>query len=219
LSRRDVAEEVAQATRQEIGVNEQLEETRLKIETTASDMDVERWKLAADLRAMQTKRDALAFALAQTSIVASRTGKLEAVLAHEGDALEPGMVVGKLVPSGAPVQIVAFVPERDRAFLVAGGAARVELDQLPPSEFAMLAARITRIATDISSNAEVREILGEKTDLVEPVYRVELSLEDDGNYQRLAHYVRPGSLLTVRCTLRKRRLVALLLPFLRRWLD
>lgn len=210
-------EDLAAVSRENIRLHEEISETRLQLANLAQELDAELVRLQNELRAAQDNRDALAIALTQTTITAPATGRLEAVLVKPGDVMASGATVGRLVPEGAPLQIVAFLPERDRAFVEAGTRARVELDQLPATEFGMLDARVVRVSQELASNAEIEEALGDEPEVREPVFRVEMELADDVTSAKVAPYLRSGSLVVVRATLRERRIITVLLEPLLRW--
>jgi multidrug efflux pump subunit AcrA (membrane-fusion protein) len=123
-----------------------------------------------------------------------------------------------LVAGGAPSKIIAFLPERDRAFVTSGAEIRVEVEQLPYAEFGTLKGRVDRVATDLASRYEVTEALGEEAQYPGPSYRVELSLLEDDRAKQLSSKLRAGMLVNARFTLRRRRLISLVLDPLRRWL-
>lgn len=213
------ANELSQATQTKLSLAEELASVRGQISGLDADLDLEAWTLRTEIDAAQAKRDALVFAMTQTAVSAPSSGRLEAVLVRRGDTVAVGGIVGKLVQDGEPVKVISFVPERDRAFLAVGAPARIELDQLPVSEFGPLQGKITRIGVDVASTTELREALGDYTAIEEPRVRVEVTLEETPRTQELARYLRAGSLLDVRYTLRRRRVITLMLEPLRRWLH
>jgi hypothetical protein len=128
-------------------------------------------------------------------------------------------VVARLIPDGTPLTVVSFVPERDRAFLAIGATARIEVDQLPSAEFGAINGRITRIGSDVASAAELREALGDHAQVAGPMVRVELTVTDDAQRQKLLPHLRAGSLVGVRYTLRRRRVITLIVEPLRHFLE
>lgn len=216
---RDTAsDERSQAMQTSLSIREEIAQVEGQVSTLEADLDLEAWTLTGEVSAAQAKRDALAFAMSQTTVVAPQDGRLEAVLVRRGDTLSPGAAVGRLVPAGAAVEVVSFVPERDRAFLEVGSRARIELDRLPVSEFGALEGTVTRIGSDLVSSAELRDALGDRAEIAEPMVRVEVALGPDARARDLGPYLRAGSMLDVRYTLRRRRIATLVLEPLRRWL-
>jgi membrane fusion protein len=213
----NVREQMEEAARRALSLEEELSQTRLEAAALEAERDTELWKLLREVREAQSRRDALAFSLEQTKISAPRDGIMEAVLVRPGEAIQIGQPIGRLVPEGAPTLVVSFLPERDRAFVHVGTEARIELEQLPVGEFGALHATVYLISQDLASTAEVREALGETSELTEPSYRVELTLLEDAQAKRLSPHLRVGNLSNVRYPLRKRRAITLVLDPLRRF--
>jgi multidrug resistance efflux pump len=219
LSADDANEELAQARRQKIGLEEDLSQTQLQIAALQSDRENERWRYQRDVADAQTKRDAVAIALDQTTVKAPQDGTLEAIVVKPGDVLHVGSPVGKLIPQGGPTQVISFLPEKDRAFVKEGTEVRVEIDQLPYAEFGALRGRIDRVSSALASPYEVSEALGEGAQLPSPAYRVELTVIEDETDRKLAPELRPGMLVSARYSLRQRKLIALVLDPLERWIK
>jgi multidrug resistance efflux pump len=211
-----IENELAEAERASLAVDEQVSETRLQIANISADIakELDQKRLAV-VRA-KDHREALVFQLAQTEIHAPRAGRIEALVVKPGDSVAVGAVVARIVPRGAPRQIVVFLPEADRAFLKEGAEVAIELDQLPAGEFGSLDAKVSRVALDLATQAEIAEALGD-TKLGEPTFRVELELVGGDKIAAIEEMLRPGSLLTARFVLRKRRLVTLFFEPLRRF--
>lgn len=218
LDRQAVEGEVAAAQAQAIALEEELSNTNLQASSIAAELASELDKLTAEVQKAKDHREAISFQLRQTEVRSPRAGRLEALLAKVGDTVAVGAPVARLVPEGAPRQVVVFLPESDRAFLTEGAIVAVELDQLPAGEFGSLRAKVARIASDLATNAEIGEALGE-TKLEGPTYRIELELQDGDVVRRLDTLLRPGSLLTARFVLRKRRLATLLFEPLKHFLE
>lgn len=217
---RDKADEDrSRAVEQRLTTTEQV--ARVRAERAALDLEIanEEWRLESALSDAATRRAAVAFALEQTTIASPRPGTIESLTVRPGDALAAGATVARVVPSDVPLQIVAFVPERDRAFLREGATAIVELDQLPATEFGTLRATVARIARDIAPERDLRDVLGEIATATGPMYRVELTLDDDERRARVDSYIRAGSVVSIRYVLRRRTIAAILFAPLRRILE
>jgi multidrug resistance efflux pump len=216
LEKKEVDDGVTTAEREVLRMREEKTSTALEIVSLEAALDEERTKWAGAVAQAKGERDALQVMLTQSEVRAPRAGRLEAMLVKVGDQVNVGTPIGKLVPVDAARQVIVFVLERDRAFLVDGQAARIEVDQLPVGEFGSLLGKITRIASDLASPTEVSEALGD-VKLAEPVFRVELELEANDRLARLGQLLRPGSLVTARFALRKQRIITLLFAPLRRF--
>lgn len=216
----DVArEEAAAAERQGLGIEEELNEVRTTLATLRSQREAEVYASRQEEQSARARRDALALLLAQNRVTVTQDGWLEAILVRPGDVVEAGTPLGKLVPDREARQIVAFVPERDRAFLDVGALARVEVDRLPAGEFGSLTGKVTRVSADLASTAEMADAFGPQAGPPEAAYRVELELVDDAQAARLARWLRAGALVEVRFALRRRSVITLVLEPLRRFLE
>ncbi len=212
----DAREALAQARRQWLLSRQGVVQARQEMAALKGRWEDELWRKEQELRLAQARREALQVSLAQTQMKASHDGTLESVLVKVGDVLTPGQVVGRIVPKGSPLRVVAFLPEKDRAFVKVGDLARLELDQHSFGEFGTLQAKVVRIATDLASLPEAQEALGEAWKLDGAAYRVELDLVAGG---RSGLQLRTGMLVNVRLTLRKQPPFSLLVEPLRRWLG
>jgi membrane fusion protein len=213
----EAKEALAQARRGQGTSQQALAQARQELASLQAQREDELWRREHDLREAQSRRDALQFSLSQALVKAPVDGVLEALLVKPGDVIQAGQPLGRLVPEGTPLQVVAFLPEKDRAFVRVGDEARLELDQLPYSEFGTLKARVVRIADDLASAPEIQEAMGEAWRMEGGNYRVELDLLKTS---RPTHApLRTGMLMNVRFTLRKQRPITLFLEPLRRWLN
>lgn len=201
-------EEVLDARAQKLGSAEQLERAKAEIVSLDLESDAERRRVTNAADEAQTRRDALEVAIAQTTIRAAKPGTLDSVLVRRGDTVPAGATVAKIV-SGTAQRIIAFIPERDRAFLEPGAPARVELTQLPAAEFGALRATVTRVASAIASPAEVKDVLGDQASLPAPVYRVDLTLDPTPRRAILGSRIHAGGIVDVRYVLRQRRIASL----------
>ena len=74
-----------------------------------------------------------------------------------------------------------------------------------------------RVNDDLASPHEIREALGEDQKLEVPTYRVELEITNAEALDSAKVKLRTGMLMNVRYTLRRQRLITLVLDPLRRW--
>lgn len=218
LDRGAVENEVGAAQRSSLQMEEEISATRLQIANISAELATDLDRRKAEARKAKDRRDALAFQLAQTEVHSPHSGRLEAMVVKVGDSVAVGTPIARIIPEGAPRQVIVFLPEADRAFLREGAEVRIELDQLPSGEFGSLRANVARIASDLATAAEITEALGE-TKLDGPTYRVELEIQDGEIIKKLDKLLRPGSLVTARFVLRTRRLATLLFEPLKRFLD
>jgi multidrug resistance efflux pump len=211
-------EELAQAERLYLESGEALAGARLQIANLDGQLDEETQKLEEQLVKAREHREALARASLETIVVAPVDGRIDTVLARVGDSISVGASVTRLIPADAPLQVVAFIPERDRTFVRPDATFRVEFDQLPAGEFGYRQAKVTHLGDDLASDAEFKEVMGEMPSAHSPLYRVEMVLTDAPR-DRGSIAARPGSLLTATTVLRRQRLVSLLFEPLRKFLH
>lgn len=217
MDRAAIEGELAASRQQAMQTEEEATAARLAISSIDAEMELEVAKRRAAAKRARDRRDALDFQLRQTEARAPRAGRVDAVVTKVGDAVTPGTPLAQLLPEGSPREIVVFVAEADRAFLTEGSLARIEVDQLPVGEFGAVHAKVVRIGADVAGPADVKDVLGD-TKLQGPVYRVDLALEDDDARARTGGLLRPGSMVSARFVLRKRRLAAVLFePFAKAW--
>ncbi len=215
----EAREALAQAKRQANSNRQTLASTLQELASHHARVEDERWKREQDLRDAQNKRDALEFSLDQTRVLAPVEGVVDALLVKPGDVVQPGQVIGRILPKDAPLEVISFLPEKDRAFVHPGDQARIELDQYPYAEFGSVAAKVLRVAGDLASAQELQQALGEGTKPESPAFRVDLQMEDTKRTKIKPGTLRSGMLLHVRFSLRRQRPIALLFEPLRGWLD
>ena len=215
----EAREALSQAQRQLNGNRQALLQARQEWASLLGRREDELWQRNQSRQTAQAKVDALGINLSLGTLLAPEDGTVEAVLVKPGDVVQAGQVVGKLVPRGEPLQVVAFLPEKDRAFVRVGDEARLELDQLPYSEFGTLKAKVLRIGDDLAGAQELQEGLGHTAKNEVPVYRVELQVLEGGAAIEAGTRLRTGMLLNARFVLRKQRPITLVLDPLKRWFQ
>lgn len=212
-------EDLNNARRQRDAARQQLVQLQQELAALEAQREQQRWQQTQEVAGAQTKREALETSLKQTEVLAPVDGFLEALVAKPGDLLQPGQPIAKLIPAGSPLLVVAFVPEKDRAYLKDGDEVSLEMEAYPYAEFGTLKGRIARIGSDLASPHEVREALGEDAKLEVPSFRVEIALDGHRPRRMAQAILRPGMLLQARYTLRRQRIITLVLEPLRRWFD
>lgn len=218
-ARDDALERLDEARRQRLSTVEELARTRAEISELNARRESERFAVAQERATASARRDAAHAVLRQTSIAAPRAGVIESVVVRAGELVQPGVVVAKIVPDAPPAKVVAFISERDRAFLAPGARARLDVHQLPVGEFGMLNGTVSRIGADLASGVELQDTLGEGHDVRGPHYRVEIELNGDAAQDRVTQFLRAGMRVEARFILRERRIITLVLEPLRKWLS
>jgi multidrug resistance efflux pump len=206
---------VENARRERRQLEAALSQASQELGDAAYQSDQTRAAKEAELREAVARRDRLTFALRQLNVVAPADGHVDAILVRPGDVLQNGSAVGKLIPAAPEMQVISFVPERDRAFITPGDPVRIELDQLPWTEFGTLSGHVLRISSDLASQNELKDAFAEQSPVTGPAYRVEVSLDRP----RRELPLRPGMHLTVHYTLRRQRLITIIFQPLQRWMS
>jgi len=198
----------------------QDETSALRLQLASSRGEYEQQLAAGEqhIREARAKLDASNMLLQQTELRAPIAGRLESLRAQAGQTVQAGEWIARVVRDGSPQTIVAFVPERDAAFLRVGAQARVEIDKLPAGEFGLARAHIERVGAELADAAELTAALGEGV-LTGPHVRVELTLDDAPETERVRQFLRAGTLVTARIALRDRRLLAIVFEPFRKWLK
>ena len=217
MSVADTQESLAQAQRQLSGAETTLDQTRQELASLEARRQDELWQRQQLLSSAQNKRDALALVMRQNVIQAPQDGTVEGLSVKVGEVVQAGQAVGKIVPVESALQVVSFLAEKDRAFAKPGDLVQLELDQLPHAEYGTLKAKVTRISDDLASPAEISEAVGDGQKLAAPCYRVELEITDAHAAEAAGVKLRTGTLLEARFTLRRQRLITLVLSPLKRW--
>jgi multidrug resistance efflux pump len=205
-------------SRELLGQREELARLDQEVAALRQQYQAGRNQRRQSLEEATSRHDTARVLLSQTELVAARDGRVESLLVAVGDVVSPNVPVARLVPLIASECVVAFVPERDRAFVRVGQAVRVEIDQLPLGEFGSAGARIERVSSEIASRAELERALGAEAPRGAS-FRVELRLLRDAQTRQLTQRLSSGALVTARFALRERRLLGLLFDPLRRVLD
>ncbi|BDU77442.1 HlyD family secretion protein [Mesoterricola sediminis] len=174
------------------------------------------WQQKTGVALAQARRVSLEHRLGQTLIASPVDGIVDGLVLRAGDLVSPGAVTAKVIPLGTPLRVIAFLREKDRAFVRETDPVTLELAQYPHAEFGTLKGQVVRVGTDLAGPAEIQEAFGvPEGPVASPSFRVEIQLDPgQGNQWNL----RSGMLLEARFTLRRQRLAALVLDPLRRWL-
>lgn len=208
---------LAQVRSQQALAKHDMNQAEQEISALESRHQGELWQRSQVVQSATAKVDALSFVHGQTVLHAPQDGVLEAMLVRPGEHVQPEQVVAKLLPLESRLHVVSFLAEKDRAFVKEGQEVQLELHQLPYAEYGTLKARIKRISDDLASPFEVREAFGDDLKLEASSYRVELDITDTQAIEKANTQLRTGMLMNVRYTLRRQRLITLVMDPLRRW--
>lgn len=172
----------------------------------------------SDLSTAETRQQALGFSAQQNLLTAPVDGYVDGLVVRQGDRVQSGQVVARLIPADSPLIAVSFLPEKDRPYVKAGDQVKLELNGYPYAEFGTLNGRIRRIGEDLASTAEWQEAMGDSDRPDGPGFRIEVELLPGGADEHHSINLRPGMLLNARFTLRRQSLITMAFDPLKRWL-
>jgi len=175
----DQAREASANAQRQLNLMEQsLEQTSQERAALANGRQESLWNRRQTIQNAEVRTEALAFALGQTCLEAPEDSVVEAMLVKPGELVRAGQALCKLIPQHAPLHVVSFLEEKDRAFVKPGDEVMLELDQLPYAEYGTLKARVERISDDLTSQFEIQEALGDNPLPNRPTFRIELRITD-----------------------------------------
>lgn len=211
-------DELARAEQSRMALQDAQTQTRLEIESLKRAQETFVAERDEAIRHAEGRLEAIDLRADQQTLVAPHAGRIEGVTVQPGEVIAQDTRLATLVPGDAPGNAILYVPERDRAFLNEGVTVSLEADQLPRGEFGTAKAVVRHIPSELATAAELTSDLG--ADAVFGSYvRVHLDLADDPQTKRLSRFFSSGTMVTGRVPLRERRIIALVLEPLRRWLQ
>jgi hemolysin D len=99
-----------------------------------------------DLKQQLTKADQM---VANMKLRAPIAGTVHAVaVTSVGQAVTPGQQIMQVVPSGATLQVVAYVLNTDIGFVLEGQPAVIKVDTFPYTRYGVITGKVTKVATD-----------------------------------------------------------------------
>lgn len=146
----------------------------------------------------EIRREVLAARRDQRTLRATASGVVAALPVREGDYLQPGDLVGRIVPSDSALRGYLELPERHRAHLEPGTAVRLHLDAYPYQEMGAGEGRVVRVGEDLlpgEDGGEGRLLVEVDLDKMPPGAR--------GGFQN-------GMVFTGEVVLRRKRILAVL---------
>jgi len=105
-----------------------------------------------------------------------------------GQIVTSGAELMRVVPTGGPIEIEAYLPNRDIGFVGVGMIAVIKAEAFPFTRYGIIEGKVTRVATDAIPEPDAQQIEGAAAKEVE-------SLVPIGNVQRMQNLVFP---ITVR---------------------
>ena len=173
-------------------------------------------------REFQVREAEVGLAEAETMAVlaqvrAPEAGTVESLLVSEGEVVQAGATVARIIPDGKASSAVVFAPATDAAFLRSGLRASLEFPSLPVSEYGKAQATVARVGNDLAVPAEIRSVPGADLSAQEGLVRVELSVVENRAWSMMQPHLHSGAPVVARIETRRRRIITLVFDFLRSW--
>lgn len=123
-----------------------------------------------------------------------------------GQAVQPGQVLMKVLPSDSQLQAQLLIPSRAIGFIEVGDVVLIRYQAFPYQKFGHHQGRVSKVSRSALNANEIRA-LNDDLQVVEPLYRVSVELDVQG----IAAYgkvepLKPGMLLDAEIMGEKRRL-------------
>jgi multidrug resistance efflux pump len=215
----DFEDQVDQAEREVAAACQRLGQAGQELEALQAQRKEQVWNQSSEAALARARKASLGLSLEQTHVTAPIDGVVDSIALRPGDRVPAGGLAAKVVPTTAALVAIAFLPERHRCFVNEGDLVELELAQFPRGEFGTLQGRIRRLAKDLAGPADLQDAFGPgAAEAIAPSFRVEIGLEPARGSRISTQALRPGAILQARFTLRRQRLITLLIEPLRRWL-
>lgn len=170
----------------------------------------ERAQVQARLAAVDAELDKVHERLEHTSLRAPVAGTVHALAVHTvGAVVTPAQALLHIVPRDDPLQVEAWLRNRDAGFVRPGQAARVKVEAFPFTRYGVLPATVAAIAADAVHDRERGLVYAARVHLHAQAIRT--------GERRTA--LAPGMAVTVEVALGRRRLIEYLLSPLLRYRD
>ncbi len=169
----------------------------------------QRERLDLQHRKTELQRQIISMAVEHDNVVRSPiAGAITAIVASEGQRVDPALPVLSLIPEDARLEAQLYVPTRAIGFLAEGQQVNLRYDAFPHQRFGIHGGSITQISRTATPQQEIPRLLS----LQEPTYRVKVALDR----QSILAYgreiaLRPGLLLSADINVDSRSLLEWLL--------
>ena len=111
-----------------------------------------------------------------------------------GQIVTSGTELMRVVPAGGPIEIEAYIPNRDIGFVAAGMPAVINIEAFPFTRYGIVEGKVVHVATDAIPEPDAQQIEGAAAKETE-------SLVPIGNAQRMQNLVFPVTVRPNRTTI------------------
>lgn len=181
----DLAEMVGQLSEAENGLEVLAAEKANTIRTFVAENARQRAETArrADEQEQQLKKTTAR--LKSMQIRSSVNGTVQATaITTVGQIVISGAELMRVVPTGGPIEIEAYLPNKDIGFVRANMPAVIKIEAFPFTRYGVIEGKVIHVATDAIPEPDAQQIEGAATQAVE-------SLIPIGNVQRVQNLVFP----------------------------
>lgn len=168
-----------------------------------------------DLRVAIDALAAATSALELATLRAPVAGTVDALFVSEGNPVEKGTELGRVLPADAVTTLVAFVPAADARFIDPGSRARVELSAHSTQRLGRAQAHVLSVGRNAAPTQDVQAILGVAPS--ETLMRLELSLDRASVSPEFAAQLAAGEPVAASVNTRSRRVLTVVVDSVRRW--
>lgn len=207
-SQSELGQNLAEIDQLQAGLTQKQAEgyrTQIETEQKIQQLELELTQLKAEVADKQNLLTTAKAQLKQKYLYAPVDGVLSSLnIRNIGEVVQPGQSIAEIAPQGAPLILLASLPNREAGFVKPNMPVQVKFDAYPYQDYGIVPGKVTKISPDAKPN----EKLG-------AVYQVRVAL--DRNYVAADERTIPfkaGQTASAEIIIRRRRIADFLLdPF------
>ena len=144
------------------------------------------------------------------TLTAPVTGVVQQLAVHTlGGVVTPAQELMKIVPSGQPLEVEAWILNKDIGFVEPGQSAEIKIETFPFTQYGIVDAKIVDVSDDAVSDEELGLVYSARVDMARSTFRVGKKTVN----------LSSGMAVTVEVKTGKRRLIEFLMSPLLRYKD
>jgi hemolysin D len=191
----ELAEMVGQLAEAEMGLQVLMAEQASTIRGFVADNARQRAEVARRVDEQQQQLKKTTARLRTMQIRSPVAGTVQAsAVTTVGQIVTSGAELMRVVPTDGPIEIEAYLPNRDIGFVTAGMPAVIKIEAFPFTRYGVVEGKVVHVATDAIPEPDAQQIEGSATNEVE-------SLIPIGNVQRMQNLVFPVTVRPDRTTI------------------
>ncbi|MFC3267203.1 HlyD family type I secretion periplasmic adaptor subunit [Camelimonas abortus] len=122
----------------------------------------QRQRLSEAARQAAAAQEELARTASRLGLLAIRspvTGEVQAsAITTPGQVVQPGAELMRVVPDGGPLEIEAYLPNRDVGFVAAGQRAVIKVEAFPFTRYGVIVGEVVHVARDAVPEPDARQL-------------------------------------------------------------